>query len=321
VSERRTVSVKDIESLLVCLPGIQKARVVVNDWGAIEEIHILTGLGRNPKQIVRDVQSALKAQWDITVDRRKVSVAQVQAGLPEATSRLRYSGLEVKTDARTGKSEIIVTLDRAGEGSTPSYVGKAIADSTEIATLLGVARATCLAGNLTLEPPNAFFVDDVTITTVGQYQAVAVLIDLLTPRRNQEQMVGCALAKRDIREACVRATLDAMNRRIEVLPQKGAIKADAAQSLGPAGGQAIQPVPAGMQPGLTAPASAQPGQPAAPAAPPTAFGPAQARAGPAVTPANKPALPMSDEGEKDEEDVPDLPSPDPKTRKSPSGKS
>jgi hypothetical protein len=31
---------------------------VVNDWGAIEEIHILTGLGRNPKQIVRDVQSA-----------------------------------------------------------------------------------------------------------------------------------------------------------------------------------------------------------------------------------------------------------------------
>lgn len=224
MSERRTVSVKDIESLLICLPDIQKARVVVNDWGAIEEIHILTGLGRNPKQIVRDVQSALKAQWDITVDRRKVSVAQVQAGMPEASGRLRYVGLEVKTDARTGKNDIVVTLDRAIEKETASYVGKSVADSTEVSTLLGVARATCLAGNLTLEAPNAFFVDDATALSIGQYRAVAVLIDLLTPRRNQEQMVGCALVKRDIREACVRATLDAMNRRMEVLPQKAAGK-------------------------------------------------------------------------------------------------
>ncbi|MEX0975113.1 MAG: hypothetical protein WD024_07200 [Bacillota bacterium] len=224
MSERRTVSVKDIESLLVCLPGIQKARVVVNDWGAIEEIHILTGLGRNPKQIVRDVQSALKAQWDITVDRRKVSIAQIQAGMPEPSSRLRYSGLEVKTDARTGKSEIVVTLDRSGDGQSPSYVGKAVSDSTEVSTLLGVARATCLAGNLTLEPPNAFFVDDVATVEIGQYRSVAVLLDLLTPRRNQEQMVGCALVKRDLREACVRATMDAMNRRMEVLPQKGTTK-------------------------------------------------------------------------------------------------
>ncbi|MGE5580361.1 MAG: hypothetical protein ACM3WU_09990 [Bacillota bacterium] len=233
MSERRTVSVKDIESLLTCLPGVQKARVVVNDWGAIEEIHILTGLGRNPKQIVRDVQSALKAQWDITVDRRKVSVAQIQAGMPETSTRLRYCGIEVKTDARTGKSEITVSLDRACDGEIPVYVGKAAADSTEVSTLLGVAKATCLATNLTLEPPHAFFVDDVATLEIGQFRAVAVLVDLLTPRRNQEQMVGCALVKRDLLEACVRATLDAVNRRIEVLPQKGTQRLDDAPKLPP----------------------------------------------------------------------------------------
>ncbi|HHX27433.1 MAG: hypothetical protein ACOX5Q_00205 [Bacillota bacterium] len=220
MSEKKTVSVRDIESLLVCLPGIQKARVVVNDWGAIEEIHILTGLGRNPKQIVRDVQSALKAQWDITVDRRKVSVAQVQTSLPAQPGRIRYVGIEVKTNARTGKSEIAVTLDRAIEKQTAVYVGRAVTDSSEVAMLLGVARATCLAANLTLTPPNAFFVDDVTTLTIGERSAVAVLVDLLTPRRNHEQLVGCALVKRDIREACVRATLDAMNRRLEVLPPR-----------------------------------------------------------------------------------------------------
>jgi len=232
LSERRTVSVKDIESLLVCLPGIQKARVVVNDWGAIEEIHILTGLGRNPKQIVRDIQSALKAQWDITVDRRKISVAQVQASVPEQAGRLRYVGLEVKTDARTGKSEIAVTLERGGESGTSSYVGKSTADATEVSTLLGVAKATCLAANLTLAPPNAFFVDDVAMTRIGQYQAVVVLLDLLTPRRNQEQLVGCALVKREVREACVRATLDAMNRRMEVIPQKSPAQPSASREEG-----------------------------------------------------------------------------------------
>jgi len=288
VSERKTVSVKDIESLLVCLPGIQKTRVVVNDWGAIEEIHILTGLGRNPKQIVRDVQSALKAQWDITVDRRKVSVAQVRAGMPEPSGRLRYSGLEVKTDARSGKSEIVVILERSADSQTPSYVGKAVADSTEVSTLLGVARATCLAGNLTLDPPNAFFVDDVSTLSIGQYQAVAVLLDLLTPRRNQEQMVGCALVKRDLREACVRATLDAMNRRIEVLPQKGTLKApEASQAPEPAepgGQQAARPAP---QQGAAEPASQQTAAQLARTA-----GSAGA---PTVTSPDKPALPMDSE--------------------------
>jgi hypothetical protein len=283
VSERKTVSLKDIESLLVCLPGIQKTRVVVNDWGAIEEIHILTGLGRNPKQIVRDVQSALKAQWDITVDRRKVSVAQIQAGMPEPSGRLRYSGLEVKTDARSGKSEIVVILDRSADSQTPSYVGKAVADSTEVSTLLGVARATCLAGNLTLDPPNAFFVDDVSTLSIGQYQAVAVLLDLLTPRRNQEQMVGCALVKRDLREACVRATLDAMNRRIEVLSQKGTLKApeapQAPEPAEPGGQQAARPAP---QQGAAEPA-AQLAQTAGSAGAPT------------VTSPDKPALPMDSE--------------------------
>lgn len=220
------MSIKDIEALLICLPGIQKARVVISDWGAIEEIHILTGLGRNPKQIVRDVQSALKAQWDITVDRRKISVAQVRVGLPEPIGRLRYSGIEIKTDAKSGKTDLCVTLERPFEGQMAVYVGRVQCDSHESSVLLGVAKATCLAVNSVLEPPHSFFVDDISVLDVGSQKAVAVLLDLLTPRRNQEQMIGCAIVRRDIREACVRATLDGLNRRIEAIPQKGSIIKD-----------------------------------------------------------------------------------------------
>ncbi len=223
MSNQNTVSVRDIESLLVCLPGIQKARVVINDWGAIEEIHILTGLGRNPKQIVRDIQSALKAKWDISVDRRKISVAQIRVGLPDPLGRLRYSGIEFWTDGLTGRTDLTVTLETGTEGQDTVYVGKAQCDATESAILLGVAKATCLAVNLALEPPHAFFVDDVATLEIGMTQAVAVLVDLLTPRKNHEQMVGCALVRRDIRESCVRATLDAVNRRMELIPRRGSV--------------------------------------------------------------------------------------------------
>lgn len=232
MSTKKVVSVKDVENILVCLPGIQKARVVVSDWGAIEEIHILTGLDRNPKQIVRDVQSALKAQWDITVDRRKVSVAQLKTNLPASPGRLRYAGLEVKSDTKTRKSEVCVTLERSQEEQTAVYIGKAEADGTEDSLLFAIARATCFAVNLTIEPPNAFFVDDITMLDIGPRKAVAVLVGLVTPKRNYEELLGAALVRREAREACVRATLDALNPRLEVLPQQGSLKNPSKSSSG-----------------------------------------------------------------------------------------
>ncbi|MGI6620096.1 MAG: hypothetical protein ACOX35_01405 [Bacillota bacterium] len=248
MSQRKTVSVSDVENILVCLPGVQKARVVVNDWGAIEEIHILTGLDRNPKQIVRDVQSALKAQWDITVDRRKVSVAQLKSTTPLTPGRLRYAGLEMKTDTGTGKSEVCVTLERSNEEQKAVYVGRAETDGTEGPLLFAIARATCLAVNLTIQPPNAFFPDDVALIQVGPRRAVAVLVTLVTPRGNHEELLGAAIIRREPMEACVRATLDALNRRLEVLPVQGSVERPAKDleedenaMEGPDRGQALAP--------------------------------------------------------------------------------
>lgn len=213
----KTVSTKDIESLLVCIPGVQKARVVVNDWGAIKEIHILTGLDRSPKQIVRDVESALKAQWDINLDRRVVSVAQIKAKTPLSESRLRFVGFEVKTDTRRGKIEGRVSLEGGCEDHIMAYVGKAEGDIGSRSVMYTLARATCMAVNLAITPMNEFFVDDVTLVQIGQTDAVNVLVGLVGAGINSERLLGAALVRRSIEEACVRATLDAVNRRCEVI--------------------------------------------------------------------------------------------------------
>ena len=67
--------IKRAEELLATLPGVLAARIVASDLGAIAEIHLLTTADVNPKQTVRNVESALIAHLGMRVDHRKISVA------------------------------------------------------------------------------------------------------------------------------------------------------------------------------------------------------------------------------------------------------
>jgi hypothetical protein len=75
----------EIEGLLTALTGVLAARVAVSPLGRIEEIHVLADAATHPKQIVRNIESALSAGLGVSVDRRLISVAQVRG----ARGRLR----------------------------------------------------------------------------------------------------------------------------------------------------------------------------------------------------------------------------------------
>lgn len=219
---RKKVTVEEIESLLACLPGIQRVRVVVNDWGAIEEVHVLTGLGRSPKQIVRDILSALKAQWNITLDRKKVSVAQVQVGDLRVSVRLILAGLEIVTDQLSRQAQISIRLQKVEDDRTVSYAAKCEAEMHEAGMLLAAAKACVKAANLTIEPDHFFTVEDVVSTRIRDRTVVLVLVDLITPGR-REDLLGAALVRHEPLEAAARAALDAINRRLESLPPRGSL--------------------------------------------------------------------------------------------------
>jgi len=73
----RFVSIDEIESVIRQLRDVLSARVVADQRGAIQEIHVLISGSRNPKQTVRDIESAVMARLGVSVDHRKVSVAQI----------------------------------------------------------------------------------------------------------------------------------------------------------------------------------------------------------------------------------------------------
>mgnify|MGYP001546490669 CR=1 FL=1 len=79
---------QELEETLCRLPTVDAARVV-GENGTISEIHILGSPGQAPKQGVRDVQSLAMAQFGLTVDRRVISVVQIETeelggGYPQA---------------------------------------------------------------------------------------------------------------------------------------------------------------------------------------------------------------------------------------------
>src|SRR5512141_3200240 len=68
--------VRRAENLLTSLEGVLSARVVTTPLGEVSEVHVLAQSGLQPKQLVRNIESALLAQLGLKVDHRKISIAQ-----------------------------------------------------------------------------------------------------------------------------------------------------------------------------------------------------------------------------------------------------
>ena len=83
VARRRTFAKGEVvfhrddpaDSLHLVVRGRFGARVVT-PLGEVSEVHVLTRAGVQPKQVVRNIESALMAQLGFKIDHRKISVAQ-----------------------------------------------------------------------------------------------------------------------------------------------------------------------------------------------------------------------------------------------------
>lgn len=210
-----TNTTQEWEQAIKQIKSVIAARINVNDQGEIEEIHILAGLDRAPKQIVRDVESTLAAQYNVLIDHKKISVAQVEedeeeTNVIEVSKRPKLVGVTLKTV--NGMAEIKVELfigDKIIEGVAQG-------PSTSHNKLRLFVEATLKA----LEPLTLdkclFVTEDIVITQLSKHQIALVSITLIASV-GEQSLVGCVLVKNDDREAVVKATLDAVNRKLRLL--------------------------------------------------------------------------------------------------------
>ena len=215
--------VRRAENLLTSLEGILSARVVTTPLGEVSEIHILAQSGLQPKQLVRNIESALLAQLGLKVDHRKISIAQTadvkplealeqQAVRDQVLRRaLLFETMTVSPSRRPHRIMISVTLSYRGatetaeEESSDTPRSRVEAAAKAAVTVLDRLLASSSA-SVALEGAKIVDAFDREFAFVG-VQGLGGRDSLL--------LTGSAQIKESAERAAVFAVLDATNRWTE----------------------------------------------------------------------------------------------------------
>jgi hypothetical protein len=214
--------VRRAEQLLTSLEGVLSARVVTTPLGEVAEIHVLASSALNPKQVVRNVESALLAHLGVKVDHRKISVAQtaevrpleaLEAGAVRERAMKRavlFEGFRVTTAERPHRVVVAVTLSHRDE---PATATEEVADTLK-ARLEGTARATAGLLERWIDR-STLVVDGVTVVDALDRRSVMAVVRGMSGRTSAV-LTGMADAGEGLERAAVFAVLDATNRWAEM---------------------------------------------------------------------------------------------------------
>lgn len=210
--------VRRAENLLTSLEGVLSARVVTTPLGEVSEVHVLATNAQTPKQVVRNVESALLAHLGLRIDHRKISVAhtaEVQPikALEESAVRTRvnqravlFEDVTVTTGPRQRWVTVTVSLSSGGEIEQAQEDGP----DTPRQRLEAVARAAVRLVQRHVER-HALALEGVQ--TVEAFGRAWVLVAVQAAGGRQSAMLaGTAEIRESVEHATVFAVLDATNR-------------------------------------------------------------------------------------------------------------
>lgn len=212
--------VRRAENLLTSLQGVLSARVEVSPIGEVTAVHVLTHAGTAPKQMVRNVESALLAQLGLKVDHRKISVAQTADVSPietlertavRAEARRRavvFQHLSV-VSAGAQRARVRVTLAVGGE---EVHAEQEVADTIR-ARMQGAARAALTLLEQAV-PEGVLDLEGVKLVEVFEERLAVVGVQALHGR-DPETVLGTAPVRDSVERAAVLAVLDATNRWVQ----------------------------------------------------------------------------------------------------------
>src|ERR1041384_5005166 len=212
---------KRVENLITGLTGILSARVVVTPLGEVSEVHVLTRSDMAPKQVVRNIESALMAQLGFKIDHRKISVAQtadvrpIEALQEEAISErskrrvVMFKNLEVRPSERPQRVMVRVKLAFGEKEAQAEEVGTdTMRNRLEE---IGRASATCLDDLL---PDNSIALEGAQIIDAFDRKFVLVAVHGLGGREAQ-LLTGTCEIRESAERSAVLAVLDATNRWVD----------------------------------------------------------------------------------------------------------
>jgi hypothetical protein len=213
---------RDIVAALREVPGVAEADVEPDgDGEGLGLLRLGLAPGVDEVEVASAVGRLLRERFGLGVDAERVQLVEdMQASLDdpdieeeeddESADRFRpairrmhiiSSGLQVAAE---------VTL-AVGDRSA---LGHAEGTATQSGVQRAVATATLRAVEDLLDGRARFELDLVEVAPTGRERAVLVAVTMLSSS-GSEKLTGAANVREDVRQAAIRATLDALNRRVE----------------------------------------------------------------------------------------------------------
>ena len=207
----------EIVAALRAVPGVAEADVEPDDeGGGLGLLRLGLAPGVDEVQVATKVGRMLRERFGLGVDADQVQLIE---DAPTPTPELPVQS--------NGRRPVISRMQLVSSGldvtATVSLIYQDAVvrgESTGTATQTGVHRAVATAALRALEQlvdaKARFEVDQVEVTQGGKDRTVLVAVTMVS-NGGTDRLTGTAVVREDVRQATIRAALDAVNRRLEPL--------------------------------------------------------------------------------------------------------
>jgi hypothetical protein len=199
----------EFQGVINKINGIISSKINVEN-NDLTEIHVLANNSRSAKQIGRDIESSILASFDYRIDRKIISIAQIQSEDNDINKRIKFSGISLNSNVNSIECCVRLLHDDVEYSETLTGVKTASKRKKIIAdtTIKVLEKIICKS--------SIFEIEDVIVSSKNEINFVTVLVNIIC-NDSEETLVGSVIIGSDANEAISKATLDAVNRRLEII--------------------------------------------------------------------------------------------------------
>jgi hypothetical protein len=218
------VSVTDFREIVAALrdvPGVADADVEPDADGGMGLLRLGLEAGVDEVAVATSVGRLLRERFGLGVDAERVQIVEDAEVHPMMTTDVevpqqRLAGRPAISRMHLVSSglDVTATVSLTADGRTSS--GEARGSASQSGVQRAVATATLRAVEQLAGDIARFELDHLEISHLGADRMVIVALTMLSAR-GTERLTGAATVREDVRQAVIRATLDALNRRLETL--------------------------------------------------------------------------------------------------------
>jgi hypothetical protein len=223
---------RELVTALCAVPGVSGADVQPDGEGGLGTLRLDLHAGADEAVVAATVGRLLREQFGLGVDAERVQIVEdvvVDPSVPpdpegatyapDASPRVPQQRLAARpaiARMHLVSSGLDVTASVTLSSGERTAVGEARGTASPSGVHRAVASATLRAVEELVDGQVRFELDHLELTPMGTERTVVVALTLLSGK-GAERLTGAAGVREDVRQAVIRATLDALNRRLEML--------------------------------------------------------------------------------------------------------